>query len=234
MKRLLSILCGFTLLAVTGSSWAAIVSVSGDISLIAAPASVEPGMLESSSTIWAFNEQQSYTLASDLGVDELAGTATMGTIAAGTAVNSYFLHADPLGSSTEPADVVSLSGTIHFDRRILGLIWSGTTCPTCPSTPVYLDASDYLGSLSTLYPIGDQGLGRGYEVDAQYDNNGTRDFVTISADGFSLSMVSSAALPLRSDQLRVITSVVPLPLPILMLGSGLLVLMGVARKNRLS
>jgi len=230
MNKLLSALYALILLSISGSGWAAIVSVSGAISEISAPTSVTPGSLESSNTIWAFDEQQNYQLSSDLFVDELSGTSTAGSIAAGTTVNSYFLHADPDGTSVDPADAVNLSGTILFDKKILGIVWSGTPCAHCPSTNMYLDASDYLGATGTVYPTGD--LGRGYEVEDFYVANGTQDFVTISADGYSLTMVSSAALPLYSDQLRVITSVVPLPLPVWLFGSGLVALLGFARKNR--
>jgi len=230
MNRILSIVCSTFLLVISGNSLAAVVSVAGDMTQISAPASVARGQLESSSTIWVFDEQQSYTLTSDLLVDELAGTSTSGSISSGTLVNSYFLHADPVGDSTEPADVVSMSGTVSFNKRILGVIWSGVACDHCPVSDMYLDTSDYLGALTTIYPTND--LGRGYEVDPVYAGNGTQDFVTISADGFSLSMVSSAALPLHSDQLRVITSVVPLPLPVWLFGSGLLALFGFARRRR--
>lgn len=229
MIKISSILGGFIAVLVSANSLAAIVSVSGDMTQISSPASVEPGMLESSSTIWAFDEQQRYTLTDNLFVDELAGTSAAGVISAGTVVNSYFLHADPLGDSTEPADVVSMTGTITFDSRILGIIWSGTPCTNCPPSDMYLDASDYLGALGTSYPTYD--LGRGYEIDSFYAGNGTQDFVSISEDGYSLTMVSSAALPLRSDQLRVVTAV-PLPLPVYLFGSGLFVLFNLARKSR--
>jgi len=229
MNKISSILCGCITVLVSVNSWAAIVSVSGDMTQISSPASVAPGMLESSSTIWAFDEKQQYTLTTDLFVDELAGTSAAGTVSAGSTVNSYFLHADPLGGSTEPADVISMSGTISFDSRILGIIWSGTACDNCPSSSMFLDASDYLGASGTIYPTG--GLGRGYEIDAFYAGNGTQDFVTISEDGYSLTMVSSAALPLRSDQLRVITAV-PIPLSVYLFTSGLFVLFNFARKSR--
>jgi len=215
----------------TGVSTAAIISVGGDMTTITVPSSVEPGMQESSSTIWAFEERQAYTLGSGLSVDELVGASVAGVISAGTVVNSYFLHADPIGSSDEDPDIINLTGTITFDSKILGLIWGGVACENCPSSSMYLDASDYLGLSSTLYPTG--GLGRGYEVDEFYAVNGTQDSVTISTDGYSLTTVSSAAYPLYSDQLRVITAVmpVPLPLPIWLFGSGLVMLLGFSRKR---
>jgi len=232
MNKTLSILCGVCCLATTGSGLASIVSVTGGISLIEAPASVAPGELESSTNAWAFDERQSYELSSDLMVDRLSGTTSAGTINSGTVVNSYFIHADPLGSGTDPADVVNISGTVTFDTAILGLIWTGQACNNCPVSPKYLDASDYLGAVGTIYPTGS--LGRGYEVEDFYAINGTQDFVIISEDGFSLTTLSSAAQPLFSDQLRVITaaSPVPLPLPVMLFCSGFLALIGFARRNR--
>lgn len=224
-----NILKSVALLSVmSGTSVAAIVSVSGDISVISTPSSVEPGMLESSTNIFAFDERQAYTLTSDLNVDELRGTSAPGVISAGTVVNSYFLHADPVGGSEDPADVSSLTATITFDTRILGLIWTGVVGPAQPVSPMYLDASDYLGLSSTMYPTG--GLGRGYEADDHYLINGTRDYVTISADGYSLTTVSSSALPLYSDQLRVLTAV-PIPAAVWLFGSGFLALVGVAKRK---
>lgn len=230
LKAIITLLNSVVLFSVmSGVSTAAIISVGGDMIKITAPSSVEPGMLESSTNIWAFDERQSYTLSSDLYVDELAGTSSTGVISAGTVVNSYFLHADLLGDSTDTADIINLTGTVTFNTKILGLIWTGVPCGHCPTTPMYLDTSDYLGLSSTLYPTG--GLGRGFEVEEYYDLAGTRDYVTISADGYSLTTVSSAAFPLRSDQLRVITSVVPVPAAVWLFGSGLLALIGVARRK---
>jgi len=230
MNKTLSILCGICCLATAGSSLASIVSVTGGISVIGAPVSVAPGQLESSTNAWAFDERQSFELSSDLMVDRLIGTASAGSINSGTVVNSYFIHADPVGSGTDSSDVVNISGTVTFDTAILGLIWTGQECNNCPVSPMYLDASDYLGAVGTIYPTGS--LGRGYEVEDFYAINGTQDFV-ISDDGFSLTTLSSAAQPLFSDQLRVITaaSPVPLPLPVWLFLSGLLALVGVGRKR---
>lgn len=230
MGKILSTISGLFFLAVTNPVWSAVVSTGGDMSYIMAPASVEAGALESSTNFWAFNEKQSYTLTTDLLVDELLAASASGVISAGTTVNSYFIHADPMGDSTLPEDAVTLVGTITFDTPILGLIWSGVACEYCPASPMYIDASDYLGSASTIYPTG--GLGRGMEMDDFYAGNGTQDFITISADGYSLTTVSSAALPLRSDQLRVITAVVPLPPAFWLLGTGLVALAGVGWRRK--
>ena len=70
-------------------------------------------------------------------------------------------------------------------------------------------------------------------MDDFYAGNGTQDFITISEDGYSLTTVSSAALPLRTDQLRIITAVVPVPPAFWLLGSGLVALLGPGRKRKL-
>ena len=228
MDRLKSTLITLTFLFFTGNSWAAIVSTTG-MTVISAPTSVEPGQLESNTTVWAFTEQQSYTLTTDLAVDEVVSTSATGLLAAGTEIDSYFFHVDPVGDSGLAADGVEISGTVTFDTKILGLIWTGVPCPNnCPTSFMYLDASDYLGAPSTTYPTG--GLGRGLEVEEQY--TWTRDFITLSSDGYSLTTLSSAAAPLYSDQLRVITaSAVPLPMSVWLLGSGLIGLVGFGRKR---
>ena len=230
LKIILTVLKSIAVLSLmSGVSSAAIVSVGGDMTLIASPSSVEPGMLESSSTIWAFDESQLYTLSSDLSVDEVVGTSSAGTISAGTVVNSYFLHADPIGNSESIPDIVNLSGTITFSTKIIGLIWTGVACDHCPETSMFLDASDYLGLSSTAYPT--VGLGRGYEIDEYYTARGVNDSIIISADGYSLTTVSTATYPLYSDQLRVITAVVPVPATVWLFGTGLLGLIGVARSK---
>ena len=230
MDRLKSTLITLFFFLSAGNSWAAIVSVSGDMTLIPSPTSVQQDQLESDSTVWSFVEQQSYTLTSDLSVDEVVGTGTDGLITAGTQIDSYFIHADPVGNSGLIEDAVTLNATITFDQKIIGLIWSGVACPSCPSSLMYLDASDYLGNSGTAYPT--DGLGRGFEVEDHYAARGTQDFITISADGYSLTTISSAALPLYSDQLRVITaSAVPLPMSVWLLGSGLIGLVGLGRKR---
>ncbi|WP_145999165.1 hypothetical protein [Oceanicoccus sp. KOV_DT_Chl] len=186
--------------------YASLVSVSGDLQLITAPVSLNPGVLESSTTMQVFAESQGYMLQSALMVDTLYATGNSGVIAAGRSVNTYFVHMDPVGDSLEINDIVSLSGTLTFDRQILGLIWSSDVCSLCPVSDNNLDASDFFGSDNTVYPLGD--LGRGYEQDAYYEGR-TLDFISISPDGMSLTLTANS-YPLRLDQMRVITTV-PVP-----------------------
>ena len=90
-----------TVVAGTATAGAVIGSTSGAMVLVAAPPSVLQGVFESPSAIVAFNERQGVTLASSLAVDiTSAGVYDQlsdihpSTLAAGTAVDSHFVHAD--------------------------------------------------------------------------------------------------------------------------------------------
>lgn len=204
------------------------ISVSGDFTLIAPPTSVLPGALESSTTAWAFAEQQNVTLASDLMVDQLMSGGSAGTIASGTTINSFFLHFDPVGDQNRPQDVVTVSGSLTFESAIIAVIWGGVACANCPASTMYLDTSDYLGDPGVAYPTG--GLGRGLETEDYYSANGTQDFV-ISADYRTIS-VSLSAFPLRSDQLRIITRPLPEPGTLWLISIGLAFLLRVSHRAR--
>jgi len=179
-------------------------SVSGDVAAISAPPSVIPGNLESSTSAWFFFERQETMLVSDLWVDDLLGSGVEGVIEGGTLVNSYLLHFDAPGDSNDNADVAGVTGGIQFDLPILGVIWSGIACGHCPSSPEYLDPSDILlGNSVTAYPTG--GVGRGFEIDDFYQQNGTQDSYVISPDRMAID-VSVVALPKNADQIRIITA----------------------------
>ncbi len=216
--KFVSVMTG--LLVTAGPLQAVPVSVSGDFALIAPPASVMPGALESSTTGWAFAEQQNVRLASDLMVDALLPGGAAGAITAGTTINSFFLHFDPLGDSNAAADVETVTGSLTFSTPIIGVIWGGLPCAQCPPSSLFLDSSDYLGDPGVLYPTG--GLGRGLETEEFYARNGTQDFLTFSPDFMTVS-VSMSALPRHSDQLRIITRL-PEPGTLWLMSLGLICL----------
>lgn len=227
-KEILKLACAL-LVVFSNTTYSAIIGTTGDFTVISSPASVEPGQLESSTNIFAFAEQQSYALTSDLSVDLNTSTMNAGTISSGTSVNSYLVHSDPVGDSASSADVINYSGSITFDTQIIGLIWTGVACISpCPSSPEYLDASDFLGASGTTYPTGQ--VGRGYELQDYYAANLTQDFISLSADLKTLSIDLAASSPLRLDQLRVITAV-PIPSAVWLFGSGLIGLIGFARSK---
>ncbi len=216
-KILITICCSVGILTTAN---AAIVSTSGSISYIAAPSSVYPGAYESSDSIAAFDEQQNVILSSDLSVDYLSSTSSTGTLSTGTQINSYFVHFDPVGSSTLVTDRVTLTGSLTFGEQIIALIYTGVPCDLCPTTPENIDASDYLGKTGTFYPTGE--IGRGLEPDSDPYYTGRGDLFTLSADGLTLDL-QFTAYPLRTDQLRIITaSAVPVPAAAYLFVSGLL------------
>ena len=144
--------------------------------------------------LYAFTESQSYTLTSTL-------TAQVGqtSIAAGTAVNSFFVTFEPGGASG-----YELVGHVNFNAPVLAIITSDGS----------LTPSNYLGDAGITYldPV-DVGLEAG-------------DFVTI--DGSNPDQIdwdTSASTP--GDSVRVIlgspaTTGVPEPSALPMAGFGLL------------
>ena len=224
------LLTAFCYLSVISISTAAVVSLSGSVAHATAPASVGFDAYESDSFISVFDEQQGVTLTSDLSVDYLSSNGAAGVIGMGAEVNSYFVHFDPLGTSGSGVDRVMLSGSVTFDERIIGIIWSGAPCIDfpCPATSEYLDSSDsVLGSFGTFYPTGE--IGRGLELDSDPYYAGKGDIFTVSNGGYSLDL-QLATLPAFSDQLRVVTAVVPVPPALLLFVSGLFGL-GLYRKK---
>ena len=216
----------------------AVVSTTGNITQILAPASVAGNDYETASTISVFDESQEFVLSQQLAVDRLASSGNEGIIDSGSTVNSYFLHYNPLGDSQKTMDVVdAVSGTVTFSNQIRALIWTGESCQWCPVTAKNLDASDYLGAVVTVYSTNE--LGRGYEIGGHYSSNGLEDIVTISPDGFSLSMVSNSTIPFYSDQLRIITAAdvgqiteVPLPSAAWLFISALMSLPVIRKRGR--
>ncbi len=178
---------GYTLVASVSG-----VSSSGAVQLIPAPPSVQQGALESDTQIRFFSERRGVALSNGVGVDANApGTysslaaLTPGTVSAGTIVDSYYLHADPVGVGS----VVQLqAGSVTFSTDVLGLIVLDPG----------LTASDAaLGAPGTLYPPG----GRALEV-----GNPT-DTAILSADRRTVTLHLSNTG--ATDDVRVITAANP-------------------------
>ncbi|HEY4310200.1 MAG TPA: PEP-CTERM sorting domain-containing protein [Pirellulales bacterium] len=183
------------------STKASILNYSSTIVVIPAPANVTPGNLESDKRIRVFAEQQHLTLAHDLAVDiTVPGTSpaggvpnlSIGSIAAGTLVDSYLLHFDDAGT---PGDPVHITGSIAFSDDILGIIVLAQS----------LDGTDaYPGLTTTIYPFGD--AARGLEL---HDGNGS-DSITFSTDLHTIALDFHNIK--NTDEVRVITaSTVPEP-----------------------
>ena len=133
--------------------------------------------------LYAFDERQSVTLASDLGVDTLGNTGGAGLLTAGTTVSSHYVFFDPPGRT-----LVNQLGTITFDADILALVTS----------PSLLNNSDFLG-LSQVNYVGT--TFRGVEAG---------DIVTIS-DPRTITLDWSGYSP--GDYIRVLTQASPVPAP---------------------
>jgi hypothetical protein len=181
-----------TALTVALPAYADLAGFTGTVSVISPPASVVVNSgLESNTSTYFFTEQQNLVLPSGVAVNITTpglynsnGSLTPGTIVAGTSVDSYYLHTDPVGA---PTSAINYAGSVTFDTQILGVI----------ILDAQFNASNgLLGAPGTLYSASGQGLELG--TTAGDDN------VTLSADGKTLSYnleTSTAA-----DDIRVITA----------------------------
>ncbi|SRR5579884_2922905 len=195
------------------SALGSIISTSGQVVSISPPASVAKNALQSNTTDVVFQEQNGLALASPLAVNATkpgtytsVASLTPGVIAAGTVIQDYFLHSDPIDNSG-----LNFIGSITFDSNILGVIALSGDLSSTDST---------LGHAGTAYPTGD--AGRGYEL-----TGSTQDQFTISPDMRTLSFNVHTYTDL--DQLRVITSV-PEPASVGLLGAALFCFALFARK----
>ena len=194
---------------------ASIVSTTGPVLIISAPASVLPGASVSTTDAQVFSERQNLTLTSALPVDAISpGTYPAvgpgGKIPTGTDVNSYFVLFDSGGASVAYPTVM-----LTFSTQILGVIFSDST----------LNGSDaILGNSSTKYPTG---------VSARGQDPGTGDSTTISGSGLTVTLTDGTSLP--GDDIRIITaaqsaSSVPEAEPWSLLSTGVTVLAVLRRR----
>ena len=160
---------------------------------ISAPQSVEPNRLENARYAMLFAEKAGVALAASLGVDAAApGEYNMKTlmkpanIAAGTKVNSYYLHVDWV-ASPDAFDV--MTGSLTFDAPILGVI----------AAEGKLIKSDVLGANSTLYP------GARRTLDRNAPTNLDRFWLSADMKTLRYEMQTSIAC----DSLRIITAMPP-------------------------
>ena len=132
-------------LSVNVTAVAGIIDTSGAAIVIAPPSSVATGEAESNTDVLVFAERTFEQLGVDLSVDVAVPSTvaapedlSLSSIPAGTVVDSYFLHADPVTSDP----VAEFSGSITFDSEVIGLIVQSDSH----------DASDsLLGALGTAY-----------------------------------------------------------------------------------
>ncbi len=192
---------------------ASLITFSGAVTPIAAPADARLNQLESNTLAPLFTEVTNLILLSALTVDVTApGTyssdpATTGSIPAGTAVDSYYLITDPVGA--DPDNNRNFVGSMTFSTDVLGVI---------VLDPRFASSNAIVGHPGTLYSA----AGIALEL-------GLPDVFTLSADrrNLSFNMTSAPA----ADNIRVITSstLVPEPATWIMITTGLV---GIVRRRR--
>ena len=164
------------------------VELTGEVRLIPAPESSvfnSPGM-EDNKIVWMFQEREAFDLPSSVKVDistpgrYTGNRTTPSTIAAGTVIDCYFLHFDPIGSQNTTTN----GQVITFTDEILGFI---------VATNSQNAADPVLGNPGTVYSTG-QGA-RGFE--------GVED-VEISADGKSF-IIHHYHSTFPGEEVRIIT-----------------------------
>ena len=209
MKSIIVVIAVNGMLIFSLPASAAIQGTTGDIQVIAPPSDVTPGQTEFDGIV-AFVERQNLILENAVALDiTVPGTSPLpadpanqnlspGTHPSGTAVDSYYLHFDPIGF---PPLAIRRTGSITFTTNILGLILIADT----------LEASNGpLGFPGTLYSA--------QQVDLTVD-----DIVTLSADlrTVAFDLKTSPA----TDNLRVVTeATVPEPLPLILLSCGVMLM----------
>jgi len=186
---------------------AGIITTTGSLRIGSAPASTNQGAWESNKRTRLFQEQSAIALDQDVNVD-MTGPGVyaspedciLGSVSAGTVVDSFLLHQDPKGRRHS----IMLHGSITFDQDILGVIVSRDN----------LNASDSMfGVTGTLYPTGTEML-RGLDFPRAHDK------ITISDDRRTLSYDLQTQVAL--DHVRILTAVSAVP------GPGSLALLGIA------
>lgn len=193
---------------------ASITGVTGDVQLIATPASVNLSALQSDTTIFGFNEIQGYILTTDLFINGSGAGLHLGTgntaielTSSGTMLNSYIFHVEPV-----TPEITRFTGTVSFDSNILGIIFETNE----------LNLSDaMLGATGTSYSSGNF---RGFEGSGSGPCLGLYDCATISENLREITLDFGTSTQL--DQIRIITSPVPVPATIFLFGSALFGIMG--------
>jgi hypothetical protein len=125
MKSIITAIAAGTVLSIVGQASA--LTLSGDVNMVFAPASVQEDDRTNNNKALLFTEQANTTIASDLnveaylpGVYDSSSTNIGRTLAAGRTVTSYFLHADVSEDASTPT---LMTGSITFNDKILGVIF---------------------------------------------------------------------------------------------------------------
>ena len=154
---------------------AAVLGVTGDVSIIGTPSSVTNATPNSNTSMLVFNEVQNLVLGSNI-------TTSTGTILAGTRVNSQMVLLNRVSNTT----LLKLKGTVTFDGLILGFITSTAG----------LAATDaILGAVGTTY---EKFRLRGLEGNESVSGQGTSTLalnLIVRQPGDWMRVVTVAAVP---------------------------------------
>jgi hypothetical protein len=198
-----TLISALTTLTVSSLASANILSVSGNTTLIGAPAACGWGQLTGQNA-FAWNERTGVNLFLNVDMINNPGSSTSptpGTVGGGP-FDTHFIHFDSVPG------IVQAVGTVTFDAPIAAVIFKNTT----------LDASDpSAGALSTVYPTGYPFRGLSSTPPSFFSINGA-----VLSFNFSTIFPSNFV-----DQVRVITHTAPAPG-----SSALLGLAGVACSRR--
>jgi hypothetical protein len=152
-----------------------------------APASVNPGAVESNSHITLIRERQALTTSTEMKVIIPARTdgsanEQIVTLPAGMRVDSYLLHFDPVGT---PSQAVQVIGSVTFDHPVVGVF----------AIDPHLVRSQPIFKHPTM-AYHDPDIRQGLEA---------QDSFTLSADGRTIRVLMSVREQ-QSDQLRVLVA----------------------------
>ncbi|MEZ6318644.1 MAG: hypothetical protein R3B49_07825 [Phycisphaerales bacterium] len=190
------------------SAGAAIVSVTGQTLQIAAPPSVDSGVLVSTTHAFAFDESVGVAYDGPVDLRNLIPNVQYNisdaqNYGATGVFDSHMIHFDVTGLNTD----TTLTGWVTFDQPVYAVIISNTKLDLTDAT---------FGAAGTVYPFGV--TNRGF-------SNST-DWVRLTASNtlqFNVRNTNTA------DQIRVLTLHVPAPASAGLLGAGLL---AAARRRR--